>query len=173
MNLDGTLYLSIQCLKVCDNDMSKLGLLICHELAHYLMDHQPKRLTSIWLHNMVGNTFLKSKSEAKLFDPIRNEFENHIKLTKFCCFYPHQRIFDKYYERNCDTLALHLWNKTYGSQYKTIEEKIAVIDEMFNKDIKKLLDNIPDCEQTQVGKHILYDYRRNEVLPKLLKDIVN
>ena len=40
MNLDQTLFITIAALKLAEMDESKLALLVSHELAHYLMDHQ-------------------------------------------------------------------------------------------------------------------------------------
>ena len=39
MNVDQTFFLSVQVIKTCDMREEELALLICHELAHYLLDH--------------------------------------------------------------------------------------------------------------------------------------
>ena len=39
MNFDQRLFVSIAALNLAKMDEAKLGLLVSHELAHYLMDH--------------------------------------------------------------------------------------------------------------------------------------
>ena len=38
-----SLIVTDKTLSLCDYDKEKVALLLCHELAHYLLDHQPKR----------------------------------------------------------------------------------------------------------------------------------
>ena len=44
MSLDQTFFITIATLKIAEMDEAQLALLISHELAHYLMDHQVNRL---------------------------------------------------------------------------------------------------------------------------------
>ena len=45
MSLDKTMFVTVATLRVSDMNEAKLVLLISHELAHYLMDHQVYRLS--------------------------------------------------------------------------------------------------------------------------------
>ena len=38
-NFDGTLFVSYKCLKMTEGSPEQLGLLIAHELAHFLLQH--------------------------------------------------------------------------------------------------------------------------------------
>ena len=50
-------------------------------------------------------------------DPIKIEFDERTYLQKYSYFYQEkQRVFDKFYLRNCDTLAVQLWTTAYGKK---------------------------------------------------------
>ena len=41
------------------------------------------------------------------YDPAREEFKAKVaEKQKYSCFYPQQRVITKFYEKNCDILAL-------------------------------------------------------------------
>ena len=52
-------------------------------------------------------------AENAVYDPVREDFKKLTQLQNYSCFYPQQRIFDKFYERNCDALAVELWKKAF------------------------------------------------------------
>lgn len=52
---------------------------------------------------------MKLPSDREVYDPVTEEFKQKTKLQKFSCYYPHQRVMDKFYEKNCDMLAVSLW----------------------------------------------------------------
>ena len=45
LNFDGTFFVTIKSLKICEFSEEKLALLIAYEMAHYLLDHSQKRVT--------------------------------------------------------------------------------------------------------------------------------
>lgn len=53
------------------------------------------------------------KDTDELFDPVVKDFKKKVQIHQFLCFYEDQRIFTKYYEKTCDTLAIQLWKKAY------------------------------------------------------------
>jgi hypothetical protein len=97
MNLDGTFYISQTCLKVTDSDPKELALLMCHELSHFLLDHQSSRVTQYLLNEKLKTEYFKTSLErAKVYDPVVEEFDKRTFASCLGCFYPHQRIVDKY-----------------------------------------------------------------------------
>ena len=62
MSLDHTLFVTIATLKLASMDEAKMALLISHELAHYLMDHQVYRLGLGWFRANVYTKAFKIKA---------------------------------------------------------------------------------------------------------------
>ena len=101
-------------MKLADMKEEKIALIICHELAHYLLDHQVLRLTkAIGQHYFSGKKFFKHATSIEVYDPILEEFMKKTVKQKYSCFYPQQRIITKFYEKNCDIMAISLWKKAY------------------------------------------------------------
>lgn len=92
-NFDDTFYISSQCLKLAKNEPSKLALLICHELSHYLLDHQAKRVFTMWArHKLNGfSSIFKLKSQRLRVspNPAVAEFDKRVYPSQFGCFYNH------------------------------------------------------------------------------------
>ena len=51
MSTDQTLFINVAALRNAHMDEAKLALLVSHELAHYLMDHQVYRMARGFFHN--------------------------------------------------------------------------------------------------------------------------
>ena len=45
-NFDNQFYITHKCLSLAENEEKKLALLICHELAHFLLDHNGRRVVT-------------------------------------------------------------------------------------------------------------------------------
>ena len=54
-NLDQTFYITITALQLAEMDEAKLALLVSHELAHYLMDHNVYRMGVSLIQEKVFN----------------------------------------------------------------------------------------------------------------------
>ena len=59
LNLDRRLYLSIPILKLASMQEEQVALLISHELAHFLLDHQVLRLAKAFFVNRVFNKYFR------------------------------------------------------------------------------------------------------------------
>jgi predicted SprT family Zn-dependent metalloprotease len=80
---------TIATLKLASMDEARLALLVSHELAHYLMDHQVNRLAVSWFREHVYTKAFKVKSQRLAeTDPIKNDFKARTKLQSYSCFYP-------------------------------------------------------------------------------------
>ena len=88
-------------------------MLLAHELSHYLLDHNVKRTFVAFFWAYIYRNLFKLPSHTEIYDPLTIEFKERTKLHKFSCYYPQQRIFDKFYEKNCDALAVKLWTKAF------------------------------------------------------------
>lgn len=110
MNLDQTFFVTIAALKIAQMDEAKLALLISHELSHYLMDHQVQRMGLGFIRDKINMKLGQGKAQL---DPTKKEFMAKTKLQSYSCFYPQQKVVDKFMERNCDALAVMLWKKAY------------------------------------------------------------
>lgn len=72
------------------------------------------RLFKSEIHHLIKDKkFFKSARERELYDPVIEEYKKKTVLQKYTCFYPQQRVITKFYEKNCDTLAMSLWKKAY------------------------------------------------------------
>ena len=100
-------------LTVSEKDERLLSILISHELAHYLLSHQSKRLLTAFLNTYIQEIIFdekkirKTHKDINVYDPMITEYEKRTALQKYSGYYPaKQKILDKFYERNCDTLAV-------------------------------------------------------------------
>ena len=92
---DGTFFITYRALQLCDKQAGSLSLLISHELAHYLLDHQVTRVLSAFENGYLrGQIFneenlspLNSKNNVKVYDPMQKEFEKRVWLQKYSCYY--------------------------------------------------------------------------------------
>lgn len=115
LNMDGTFYISIKCLKLAKDSDEKLAYFLCHEMSHFLLGHQPLRL---WNGFAAVNfsKYMKSAIDKEVYDPVKEEFKERVFMQKYSCFYPQQRLMNKYYERNCDTFAVNLLKNTFSDK---------------------------------------------------------
>jgi len=44
LNTDQTFFVSSRCLKMAEDSEEMLALLLCHEISHYLLEHQSSRI---------------------------------------------------------------------------------------------------------------------------------
>jgi hypothetical protein len=67
-----------------------LALLLSHELAHYLLEHQPLRLAKDFLVNDLYRRLFRFKpGYTELHDPIKDEFRAKVSnKQRHSCFYP-------------------------------------------------------------------------------------
>jgi len=113
-------FITHKALKLAEDNELLLSLLVSHELAHYLLDHQIQKVLNGFFYVYCYKKLFPSKDwreheEIVVHDPLKNEFEDKIYLQNFSDFYPNkQRISNKFYERNCDALAVKLWKSVYG-----------------------------------------------------------
>lgn len=113
MSPDQTFFLTVNALSLSIQDEQALALLISHELAHYLLDHNVKRSFVSFFWAYIHRNLFRMPSSSEIYDPLTLEFKERTKLQKFSCYYPQQRVINKFYENNCDSLAVKLWRKAY------------------------------------------------------------
>eukprot|EP00347_Sterkiella_histriomuscorum_P010065 403338818 len=167
MSTDQTLFLSSQILKQGDMQEEQVALLLCHELSHYLLDHQVLRIMKSIIHNFFINTLSYKKireRQDEFQDPVFEEYRNKTKIQQFMCFYDEQRIMTKFYEKTCDTLALQLWKKAYPD----INHE-EVIDKVYGR-VSNYTNQKPKSKNSLNSSQnydSLYQYNRQEVNLKL------
>ncbi|CDW80167.1 m48 family [Stylonychia lemnae] len=162
MNVDNKLYVSVNVLKIAEMKEEQVALLICHELAHYILDHQIQRLLNSLGHYMLKDLGLfKLKSDIKFRDPTLDEFKKRTQVQHYLCFYPHQRVMSKFYERNCDTLAIQLWKKAYPDC-----DHLSIVEQVYDRINQEIQKNpqLKEKEQFQPD----YKYNRLEINRKLV-----
>ena len=70
-------------------DEAKMALLVSHELAHYLQDHQVMRLChSVLQEKVVRHIQPRFNQNFSKFDPVVAAFEKRTKLQRHSYFYP-------------------------------------------------------------------------------------
>ena len=90
MSLDQTIFVTVATLRLTDMDEAKLALLISHEFAHYLMDHQILRLFLGMIREKILSHILPKKNtmDSSSVDPVRKDFIARTKLQQYSCYYP-------------------------------------------------------------------------------------
>lgn len=129
-NRDNHFYITTRALKATDNHPAKIGLLISHELAHYLLDHQEHRIMNAVLLPLMLPSVRGKDMDLEMYDPLREELKKRRSLQVYSCFYQGQRMADKYFERHCDSLGVQLWKQAFGPLYSD-EDLVKVIDDMY------------------------------------------
>ena len=79
-------------------------------------------------------SFIENKY-AEIYDPIREQFKEKSQIQTLTCFYPNQRVSDKYKERFCDSFAVKMWKCAYeksdshseGATQQELEEYVKGI----------------------------------------------
>lgn len=80
-NSDLKFYLTLKCHKLANYTEEKLALLICHELSHYLLDHNSKRIIISYFHWEFFKKWFKSiQDNCELYDPRTEEFKERSKV---------------------------------------------------------------------------------------------
>ena len=76
MNMDGTFYISKKCIDICSGDPKLLTLMLCHELSHFLLEHQCLRIINSIIHIDLYKRLFKLPSDrgSGTNDPIKKEF---------------------------------------------------------------------------------------------------
>ena len=97
-------------------------------------------------------------------DPVVKDFEQRTKLQKFACFYPQQRVVNKFMERNCDALANMLWMKAYPDI-----DHSSVASQLYESSLEKHLRSVPHLDEREVSFDPEYSYKRAETVQNLLK----
>lgn len=82
------MFVTIETLKVADMKEEQVSLLIGHELAHYLLDHQPLRLLKWLMVTHVVNKLFVMPNKHSLHEPVVQDFKDKTYLHSFSCFYP-------------------------------------------------------------------------------------
>lgn len=190
---DLTLFVTHRALTVSEKDERLLSILISHELAHYLLSHQSKRLLTAFLNTYIQGIIFDEKKIRKthkdidVYDPMITEYEKRTALQKYSGYYPaKQKILDKFYERNCDALAVQLWTTAYGplkdensegSEEKegqeqdklrmTTEQMLLCCDKLFNDNWNKYVIRVePPQSDTKTPQN--FNYPRLQVLKTLI-----
>lgn len=90
LNMDQRLYLTIPILKLAEMKEEGVALLLAHELAHFVLDHQVNRVgKAIFNNKLMNKLFFKNAGFKDVYDPTRVEFkEKVIEKQKYSCFYP-------------------------------------------------------------------------------------
>ena len=87
--LDNTLFVTIAALRLAQMDEAKLALLLSHELAHHLLDHQVYRLGASLLRDRILQPYFFSwLDQSDKRDPIQADFKNRTKLQSYSSYYP-------------------------------------------------------------------------------------
>ena len=158
-NLDQTFYITITALQLAEMDEAKLALLVSHELAHYLMDHNVYRMgVSLIQEKVFNNQKLYKK------DPIKRDFMARTKLHSYSDYYPQQRIVSKFMQRNCDTLAVTLWKNAYPDV-----DHETIIEELVEDKITQHLRSVPHLDERETYFNPDYTYKRAETLLQLVR----
>ncbi len=104
LGADNVLYVSVKTTILAQTD-DELAFLICHELAHSLLDHHATRMARLKLNQI--------STELSRVQPIQvsevNTFENLSELNEMVCYYPSYVLLDKFVERDTDVLAQSLF----------------------------------------------------------------
>ena len=86
LSFDGTLIITTGLLDVCGQDDNALFLLISHELAHYLLDHQQTRIVNTILHKLkIKAGYYETREIGD--ESLRTEFNKRTFLQNWSCFY--------------------------------------------------------------------------------------
>ena len=90
MNLDQRFFLTIPVLQLTDMNEERLAVLLSHELAHYLLDHQVLRLAKgYFVKNIYSKFVFRNAGFREAYDPTKQEFRDKVvKKQKYSCFYP-------------------------------------------------------------------------------------
>jgi len=72
------MFVSVQILNLGDMCEEEVALLVCHELAHYLLDHQVLRIINNFLVNNIVYKYLKAAPQPEVYDPTREQFKSRI-----------------------------------------------------------------------------------------------
>ena len=162
--LDQTFFITITALKVAGMDEAKLALLVSHELAHYLMDHQVSRLLNAYFRvTFFAPIMARYSSRGEPDDPVKTDFRKRTRLQSFVCFYPQQRVVTKFVERNCDALALMLWTKAYPDV-----DHETLVSELYGEALDRHLRNVPHLDQRETFFSPEFSYKRAETVAQLL-----
>lgn len=145
MSLDQTLFVTVAALRLASMDEASVALLVSHELAHFLMDHQVYRLALSWFRaNVYTNAFKVASQKVADMDPIRNDFKARTRLQAYSCFYPQQRIVSKFMERNCDALAMILWKRAYPDV-----DHEQIVQTVYGEKLGKHLRYLPHLDERE------------------------
>lgn len=136
---------------------AEVALMLSHEISHYLLEHQVSRLASFFGELYVRPRMFDLKKELR--DAIKEEFKEKTVLQKISCFYPQQRCVDKFIERHCDTLALHLWRKAYPN-----EASNQIITTLYGENLAEHLSKTPRLISEKVTFDPVFTYKREETL---------
>ncbi|TNV83821.1 hypothetical protein FGO68_gene14586 [Halteria grandinella] len=162
-NLDQRFFLSSSLLDLSSLSEPHLALLLSHELSHYLLDHQLLRLAKAYFANSLYPRFFKRTAGIDLLDPARDEFRSKIvQKQRHSCFYPQQRVVTKYYEKNCDIMAMQMWKKAYQ-----VEDPEKIVEEVYGK-MERKIEALPYLDKAELY-HSTYTYKRLDVNKKLVK----
>ena len=88
------------------------------------------------MNEIIGRLF-RFGNRFYVYDPVRVEFLAKTHQHKYSCFYPHQRIMTKFYEKNCDIFAHQIWKKAYPNV-----DYSSVIDNTY-REVEKFVKNVP------------------------------
>ncbi len=107
-------------------------------------------------------------SSSEIYDPLTLEFKERTKLQKFSCYYPQQRVVNKFYENNCDSLAVKLWRTAYHDCDH--EEVIRRLFDEKQGALQMHLRATPHLDDADTAFNPEYTYRRCETLLRLIKN---
>jgi len=79
MNLDQRFFLTIPILQLTDMNEERLAVLLSHEMAHYLLDHQVLRLAKGYFVNNIYSKFVfRNAGFREAYDPTKQEFREKV-----------------------------------------------------------------------------------------------
>ena len=109
------MFLTIPVLKLAQMKEEAVAVLVAHELAHFVLDHQVYRVVKAGFVNKVKDILVfKNAGFREVYDPTKQEFKEKVAdKQKYSCFYPQQRVVTKFYEKNCDTFAIKFFMRAY------------------------------------------------------------
>lgn len=171
-NLDHTLIISSKCLKLAEDSPEQLGLLLTHELAHFLLQHQGSRM--LYAYFLEWFDIYDHVKRQFNYDPLKKEFLQRTYGQRFCCFYPKQRLVDKFYEKKTDAFAIHLWRQCFEPS-NSQEQLEGHVRSLYSEKLELMLSSIPvvDFQQEKMeARHKLFEYKRGPMVMKMVRNKV-
>ena len=105
LSADKVLIVSTKTLLLAKTD-SELAFLICHAIAHFLLDHSNDTiLNHYWSQSSLLELSSMQDIGEKNTESVVDDFDRLVPLNEMVCYYPMYHLLDKFEERDTDVLA--------------------------------------------------------------------